>query len=262
MGNILVGLKRFIKNKNTVTIVAIIASLAILYYAYYFRIQKAIEPISVPYATRTLGPRDRITNDAISIKKIPGSLASDNVILSRANIVDKYVSNKAVIPEGSVFYKEMVVELDDLPSTLFEDIPDGNTVYNLPVDINSTYGNSIFPGNSIDLYVQKSNKIGRFIKGIKVLAVVDGKGDSIFETVDTPRNPAYLMFSVPDEVFTLLKLANINGYKIFPVPRNAVYSIQEQEAKIVSTQIETEIKGKSNMPYSGSTKTTTQGGTN
>ena len=254
MGNILVGIKRFIKNKNTVTIIAIIASLAILYGAYSYRIQKATEPINVPYATRTLGPRDRITSDAIAMRKIPGSLNGGNVLMSKNAILDKYVSHKAVIPEGSLFYKEMVVELDDLPSTLFEDIPDGNTVFNLSVDMNSTYGNSIFPGNAIDLFIYKDGTIGRFIKGIKVLAVVDSKGDSVFETTDVPKTPANLMFSVPDEYFTLLKLATINGFRIIPVPRNAVYSVQEQETKLVSDQIEQDIWKRSNKEVSGNGK--------
>jgi Flp pilus assembly protein CpaB len=64
-----------------------------------------------------------------------------------------------------------------------------------------TYGNSIFPGNYIDLYYKivedGSGKItiGKFIESIRVLAVTDGNGENIFETKDTPNSPKYLIFN-------------------------------------------------------------------
>ena len=41
MQNILIGLKRFIKNRNTVTIIAVVACVFILYFFYSNRIEKA-----------------------------------------------------------------------------------------------------------------------------------------------------------------------------------------------------------------------------
>ena len=51
---------------------------------------------------------------------------------------------------------QMVKKWEELPSSVFEDIPDNQTVYALPVDSEKTYGNSIFPGNYIDLYFRAS----------------------------------------------------------------------------------------------------------
>ena len=67
MGSVMIGLKRFLQNKNTVTIIAIIAALAILYWAYYYRIQKATTPVNVPYATSVIGPRTQITNEMVEM---------------------------------------------------------------------------------------------------------------------------------------------------------------------------------------------------
>lgn len=244
MGNLLIGLKRFLKNKNTVTIVAILASIGILYWAYDYRIGKDIEPVSVPVATKVIGPRVAITSDMITTKKVPKKIARKNVIINRNAIVGKYVKNNVVIPEGSMFYNDTVVDLDKLPTSLFEDIPSGNTVIYLSVDMNSTYGNSIFPGNAIDIYFRDGKYLGRFIKSIKVLAVVDGQGNSVFETAGNPGSPVALMFSIPDDLFVLLKKAQEKGYELFPVPRNAEYTEQSGETKIASQEIRDYIERK------------------
>ena len=184
MGNILIGIKRFFKNKNTVTILAILASLGILYWAYSYRIKKATEPVNVPYATHEIGPRTEILSDMVSIRKVPGGVVSKNVLMSTNDIIGKYVLNTAVIPNNGLFYNNMVVDWEELPSSEFEYIPDGYTVYALSVDAESTFGNSIYPGNYIDLYYQTSKEVngqnviwmGKFIESIKVLSVTNGDG--------------------------------------------------------------------------------------
>lgn len=243
MRSVLIGIKRFFQNKNTVTIIAIILSLGILYMAYNYRIQKATEPVDVPYAVRELEPRTLITNDMVSVKKVPGGIIGGNVLMSKNDIVGKYVSNEAVIPNGSVFYKEAIVSWDEIPSSLFEDIPDGNTVVALPVSLESTYGNSIFPGNYIDLYfsVFKDDgdlMLGKFIESIKVLAVTDSSGNNIFETNGDLATPAYLLFSVDEPRHLLLRKASYLSGTIFPVPRNAEYSKNPSPTIVASSYLE------------------------
>ena len=250
MGNLLIGFKRFLKNKNTVTIIAILASLGILYFAYYRRIKKATDPVSVPYATKEIAPRSLITSDMVAIKKIPGGVVKNGAITNKDLIVGKYVSNKAVIPVNGLFYDSMVVEWEEMPSSEFEDIPDCYTVYALKVDSETTYGNSIYPGNYIDLYYKTSKIInrqqmiwfGKFIESIKVLSVTDSQGNNVFETNGDPGTPAYLLFSVPNKVFRLLKIAERSNGEIIPVQRNANYSKNPKQTAIVNSRIEEEIR--------------------
>ena len=251
MRGILISIKRFLKNKNTVTILAILVSLGILYWSYQYRIKKATEPVNVPYATRALAPRTKITNDMVSVKKVPGGIVTKNVLLGTADIVGKYVNNTAVIPEGSLFYSEMVVSWDDLPSSLFEDIPDGNTVVLLSVTTESTDGNSMYPGNYIDLYYVNPSGVvngktalmlGKFIQSIKILAVVDSAGNNVFETIDSPKTPAYIMFSVPEDIHLLLRKVQFSGGSLFPVPRNAEYSKNPEKTAVVSPEIRMQIE--------------------
>jgi hypothetical protein len=243
MENIKVALKRFLKNKNTVTIIALLTSLAILYYAYNLRIKKATEPISVPYAVRRLEPRTLIENKDVGIKQVPGGMVNGrDVIASSSLIVGKYVSEKVEIPLGSLFYDETVVTWEQLPSSLFEDIPNDYTVITMPVSLETTYGNSIFTGNYIDLYFAGYDYddkliVAKFIESIRVLAVIDGHGNNIFEKSSNVEPPSYLMFSIPEDLHLLLRKAIYKKVNLFPVPRNAEYSLKPNPTKVSSTYI-------------------------
>ena len=78
-----------------------------------------------------------------------------------------------------------------------------------------------------------------FIESIKVLAVVDSTaGKSVFETNGALLQPAYLIFSVPEDLYLLLQKATYLSGTLFPVPRNAAYSNgTPKETKIVCTYI-------------------------
>ncbi len=246
MGNIMIAIKRFFQNKNTVTIFAILLAVGIIYFAYNYRIKRKTEPVNVPYAVKELAPRTLITDEMVSTKKVPGGIVTKNVITNTSNIVGKYVTNTAVIPEGSMFYQSAIVEWEDLPSSIAKDIPDKETLYRLHVDLDSTYGNSIFKGNRIDIYfkTEKDNKVwvGKFIEGIEVYGVVDSYSKSVFETIGDPLEPEYLLFNVDINKFKLLKAIEeveaLSEITLFPVPRNANYSKEENKVTAEITGIE------------------------
>ena len=129
-----------------------------------------------------------------------------------------------------------------MPTSLTENIPDGNTIVSLPVTTETTYGNSIFPGNYIDLYYvgtyNGKTLIGKFIESIKVLSVTDSAGNNVFEQSSNVPSPSYLIFSVPEDMHLLLKKALYLNGTIFPVPRNAEYSKNPKATVISSTQIQ------------------------
>ena len=249
MSNLLVGIKRFFKNKNTVTIIAVVACICILYMFYNRRIEKDTNPVSVPYAVTEIGPRTQITPEMIAIRKVPGGVVgSGNVSKFKNQIEGKYVKYNYVIPKGSVFYESALTDKwEEAKESLYENIKDGNTLVSLPVTLESTYGNSIFPGNYIDLYfvgVENGKLLlGKFIESIKVLGVIDSDGKNVFEkTSDKVNTPAYLVFSVQEEYYLLLQKASYLSGNIFPVPRNATYSSNPKETTISSAHIQNYIE--------------------
>lgn len=220
MVNLSTGIKKFLQNKNTVTVIGVILAIVVLYFAYTMRINNAINPISVPYALEQIGSATQITEGMISTREVPPSMLSGEVITNMGEIVDKYVAADTVIPKGSLFYKRSVVEKEQLPANIILDYPKGYVLYNLAVNTESTYGNSVYPGNYIDIYLKAVYKkdpnskeidanddrvmYGKLISNIQVLAVKDASGQAVFQNIDEGRTPAMVVFAVPEEMYILL----------------------------------------------------------
>lgn len=225
MGNLTTGIRKFLQNKNTVTVVGVVLAIFILYFAYTMRIKSSINPITVPYAAEQIPAGVQITESMIATRQVPPSMLEGDVITNMGEIVDKYSAADVVIPEGSLFYKRAVVEKEQLPANIILTYPKGYTLYNLAVDTTSTYGNSVYPGNYIDIYLKAVNKIdekdpnalmnkdadkimyGKLFANIEVLAVKDSSGKPVFQNIDEGRVPAMVVFALPEEYYILLKKA-------------------------------------------------------
>lgn len=251
MGN---GLKKFLQNKNTVTVVGIVVVIFVLYFAYNYRVNQATHPIGVPYAIKQISPGTQITEDMVGTMNVPPSMISKDVIRTQSNVIDKYANADTVIPQGSLFYSRQVVEKEQLPANIILDYPKGSVLYNLSVDSKSTYGNSIYPGNYIDIYLKINKKVqseggsastdammlGKFIENIKVLAVRDSTGKPVFADLDENLTPSMVIFAVPQDVYILLKKAeNLNFYQstIIPVPTNESLKENPDSVKVSSDDL-------------------------
>lgn len=233
MGNIMLKLKRFLGNKNTVTILCVVAGVAVLLIGYNYRVRQAVQPVNIPYSLKRMEPKSKVESDNVGTIKVSGAFVeqTEDLITSKQYIVSNewYVNYDTVIPEGGLFYKSQLVKKEDIPDTAFDDIPDGSTIFSLSVDSHSTYGNSIMPGNFIDLYLKATDDndkviFGKFIESIKVLSVRDSSGNDVFSDSQVERNSGELLFAVKDDLFMLLSEASfVGGISIVPVPRNASY---------------------------------------
>ena len=249
-------LKNLLANKNVVTILGAIFIVIVLYAFYMWRVNSAINPISIPYALKEIGPRTEITNDMIGYLDIQQSSMKGKV-LTNANtqIIGMYTNINTTIPAGSLFYEGMIVRFEELADSFLIDMPkdaEGNymTAYNFKVDINSTYGNSIYPGNYVDIYFIRTNDsnyggrvmYGKLASNVKVLAVKDNEGNHVFENTTANRQPSQIILAVTDELSSLLRVGeNINGSKIILVPTNASYRYESTD-EIITEISDADIK--------------------
>ena len=243
MNNLVASAKKFFKNKNVVTIIGVVVILILLYVGYSTQINQAVEPIQVPVATQTIQPRTEITDDMVQMVDMPNVSISDNVIRSKSQIVGQYSNVNSVIPEGSMFYTDTVISGDELPDAAFAKVKAGEVVYNFPVDMESTYGNSIFPGNMIDIYMKVGDgtderiMLGKLIENVEVLAVKDSSGRAVFENTSEERTPSMLIFGLNSNLYTILKKASYMeslGVELYPVPHGG--EVAQEGATQVSTQ--------------------------
>lgn len=253
MGNVKEIFHNIVSNKNTLTVLLVFSGIIGLYMVYNWKVNDAITPVKIPYAKKEISSRTQITSDMVSYTEVPKSLVNkaSNLVSNQNGIVGKYVNYGYTIPSGSFFYSESILNSSATPESEFANIPDGFTVYQLLVDFDTTYGNSIYPGNYIDLYVKTvdkdSNKIifGRLIKGIKVMDVYDSAGNNVFETTSENRKPKYMDFAVPNDIFLLLRKAGYLNITILPIPRNESYSAEERSAEIDSVYLQNYILSRS-----------------
>ena len=243
MNNLMDSVKRFFKNKNTVTILGVIVILVLLYVGYSTQINSAVNPISIPVASRNIQPRKLITDDMITMIDVPIISVSDNVIRNKSLIVGKYSNINTMIPSGSMFFKETVIDAKDLPDAAFVELEKDQIAYSFPVNMVSTYGNSIMPGNNIDIYMKVGDgndekvMIGKLLNNIKVLAVKDSSGRAVFENTDETRTPSMMIFGLKEKMWLLLSKASYlgnQGVELFPVPHSG--KVKSDGATEVSTK--------------------------
>jgi Flp pilus assembly protein CpaB len=228
-----------LQNKTVVTILAGIICVAILAISYYNRVNKKISAVPVPIAKVDLVAREQITADKIDSIKVASSAITKNVLRDTKDIEKKYVNYNTKIPKGSFFYTNAVVDWSVMPDAAWSEISDDTTIVSLPVNNRSTYGNSIYPGDKIDLYYRTQDKgllvYGKLIEGITVLAVKDSQGYHINQKSASQKDAVALIFNVPEDQHLLLRKAlYLDGSGLIPVPRNAAYSQSDIEANISS----------------------------
>lgn len=243
-------LKGLFKSKSFVVGLCAVLAVAVLLVSYNLRIRNAVKPVRIPVAKVTIQPRTKITEDMVTYRNIPQGGLSGNYFFNPTDVIGKYSNINSVIPQGSMFFKETVVKDQETSDYPLKQVPKGETLYYLTVNILTTYTNSILPGNYIDLYMstKSSDKalVGKLLKDIKILAVKTSDGRNVFENTDESRTPYVIIFSLPEEQHLLLRKVNaINNYSVgqsnsgfsrielIPVPNTVNYTDQSESVKTV-----------------------------
>ena len=242
MGNF----KKFLQNKNTVTILGVLACLIILYAGYTMRINQKTALVDVYYAKQTIQPKTLITEDMIGKTSVPESFILGTFYRNYNDIVGKYSNYNTVIAEGSLFYSDLLIEEENLPDAMFYDVNEGERIVSFPVTTESTYGNSIMPSNKVDIYVKlvEDNKViyGQYFEKVEILAVKDSSGKNVFESSDEVRTPSYVYFSLEEAKYLLFSSLeyiqdyySVNDIEIVLVPNTVEFKADEVTATEVTS---------------------------
>ena len=238
---------RFLKNKNTVTILGILIGAAALVGAYAYQINKKVKPKSVPVAASTIQPRTKITSDMIKYVDVPSAYISDNAITDSDEILKMYSNYNTVIPEGSMFFEESLSTPEKMPNYLLTKLKAGEFL--VSYDLNDLGGvpYGVMPGSKIDLYMrinsdQGSVQLGRFLENVEVLDVLDDSGYSVYEVSDGTRTPSKLIFGLQEDVFLLLFRANYLNVQLIPVQHGTWIDDSQSVIKLSTEELVNYIK--------------------
>lgn len=247
-------MKKLISNKNLVSFLLLVVLIGILFFFYSRRVNDSINPITVPYAKTQIASGIQITDKMVGTTQIPPSMLTDDVYRAVSDVVGKYSNADTIIPRGSLFFNRNVVEKEELPANIILDLKEGYVLYNLEVNTKKAYGNSIYPGNYIDIYLKARTKeiagvtteqkrvlLDRLLKNVKVIAVKDDKGRPVFKDLDENREPAMVIFALPEDYYKMLKKAEyLRTYdsELIPVPTNESLKDEPGELAIGSKTLE------------------------
>ena len=182
--------------------------------------EKIVKKITVPYAITDISPRTKITSDMIGTKKVAVD-ELDNVYTKVEDIIGKYVTDKYnvnfKISKGDLFKKNDIVELEDLPDPLITQYPDDHILVYTNIYMDRTYGDMIYPGDYIDIYLKAFGNeivIGKLVENVRVLDSEDICADvALCKNLNEVQ--AKITFAVPEEINDLLhKVANIKDYSV------------------------------------------------
>ena len=240
------NLSKFLKNKNTVTILGVIVCLVILYIGYTSRINSKTKLVDVYYANQTIQPKTLITEDMVSKTSVPEAFIKGYYYKDYNDIVGKYSNYNTMIASGSIFYTDLIIDESSLPDAVLYNVNEGERVVSFPVDTASTYGNSIMPGNIVDIYVKLYNTQGKVIYGeffenIEILGVKDSSGRNVFENTEESREPSYIYFSLPEAKYLLFSSINSTtiqdayGLELVLVPNTLTFDAEDPTATEVSS---------------------------
>lgn len=235
---------KFLKNKNTVTILGVLACLVILYAGYTMRINKKTALVQIYYAKETIQPKTLITEDMVGQMDVPAAFIKGTYYKNYSDIVGKYSNYNTMIAAGSIFYSDLLVEEANLPDAILYDVNEGERVVSFPVDTVSTYGNSIMPSNIVDIYVKLYDDNGKLVYGefyenIEILGVKDSAGKNVFENTEEVRTPAFVYFSLPEAkylLFSALNYLETNDIEVVIVPNTVKFDAKDPKATEVTSE--------------------------
>lgn len=256
------SLRKFLGNKNTVTIIGVLLAVVVLWIGYNARINQAVKLIRVPYAKANIQPKTEIKKEHIGFMNVAQNFVGNAEYYSKMeDILGKYSNYNTMIAEGSLFYKALLIDKKELPDYSFMDLKDGYTVINYKVDMDSTYANSMMPGSKINIYFKSGGKLtnnkeepvrfGKFISNIEILDVKDSEGQHVFENSEEARIPAYMLFAIPEDMHILLRkalyLSSLYNVELLLVPNTQEPSTAKDSVYVSSKDIQAYINERTTM---------------
>lgn len=256
MNNLSSSMKKFLGNKNTVTILGVVLCIIVLYVGYNYRIDQKVTLTKVPYANQTIQPKTEITSDMISYMSVPESFLQGSYYSSADSIVGKYSNYNTMIAEGSLFYTDLLVDSKYIPDEVYGSVEEGYTLVMYNVNMESTYANSMMPDDYINIYFKATDDdgsimFGKFISNVRILSVKDSSGQNVFESTEEARTPAYMIFALPEDMHLLFRkalyLESQYNVELLLIPNTVAATEEDVDVLVSSEDIQDFINDKTAM---------------
>ena len=236
MGNILNTLKGMLSNKNTITILGVLLGVVAIYFVYDNKVKSTATTMTVYYVKSDIPANTQLKKENLGTVTVNSSITKiyKGLVTTEGQVMDGkgqyyYTKFDHTLSNGQLLSLEDLVAPDEkLPSKVYNLDPEMKQ-FEIPVDVDLTQGNSIAPGNSIDLWVkgkEKDNTVifTKFIENLEVLDVIDSNWMTTAGNVSS--TPKYIITTVDKETWLLLEKSTLlNDYKfdLVPLVRDKAY---------------------------------------
>lgn len=162
-------------------------------------LQKSVEWVDVVVANSALTDRHLISEDDVSIKQIPKSWLSDDMVTHLNQLSDVRVARMTHIPAGSIIYKSHF-ESSDLSSNSLYQLYEHQVAVPFSTDLNLSLGNTVTVGQYVDLLLVLSLRnqptmVDWIFKDVRILAIKDRNGLNMDEA-KAQKIPALILFAI------------------------------------------------------------------
>lgn len=176
-------------------------------------------------ASHDIEPRSLIREEDLIEVKIPSAYLMDHAVNEKQKIIGKYTDIQGKIPAGSVFYRSMLYNAEQLPDHPSQMLRKGQSAYSIETDVASL--GSVTAGMRIDLHVSIERRdnvpvTGCVLENTRVISVKDHQGVSLDHKKSTGI-PYMIEIAVNSEDLDLLDLARNTGEFHF-YPNSGSYS--------------------------------------
>lgn len=200
--------------KKSVGIIGLISLIIINLLGFKIALDKAIDSIEVPVAKVKIDPRTKIDKSMIEIIQVPKVMLNEDCVRDSKDVLNKYTEIEGIIPKGSLFYKSMLFEENELPDYPTLKLQDGQNVFSLATNLVKSSGNTLTNNQLIDIYVTIKSKDKKSItdcllKNVRILNVIDRKGNDMKES--DSNIPSVINLAINKEYVALLKKASEIG---------------------------------------------------
>lgn len=182
------------------------------YLIFNIALKKEVNLTKIPVVKETIHPRTKIDKEDIEYLEVPSVFITDNFYKEESEIIDKYTDIRAMMPTGSLFYKELLFEEKDLPDYPAILLNDQQVAYNMATDLVKLSGNSIVLGQKVDIYTtyQSRNEkpiVDLLVKSVRVIGVKDKNGLDVSHP-DSNHIPNIVLLAINKDLMPIVRGAD------------------------------------------------------
>lgn len=213
------------KKKGLALFIVILLSILCLILGIILYIDSKLEMTNVFIAKYTLTNRTLISEDEIKEISVPKKYLNEEVLLSKEDILGKYVKINTSIPKGSFFYDDALDTYEEIKDKLNTDLLDNEVSFDISanhIKANQAYLNK---GMYVDIYLTISkDKVlsDLLINNIKIIGLYDSNKREI-KDYDRDSLLSSICFAVPKDALPYLNKAEVLG-ELSIVVGNNTYS--------------------------------------